>query len=86
LTEEEHGFLAALSDGVKSPGAEELLWAGRWESQLEEATAEAEERLTQRLQARVIQIPRLSHDGGPQQLVHQIAAALVRASSARTGS
>ena len=86
LTEEEHGFLAALSDGVKSPGAEELLWAGRWESQLEEATAEAEERLTQRLQARVIQIPRLSHDGGSQQLVHQIAAALVRASSARTGS
>ena len=86
LTKEEHGFLAALSEGAKSPGAEELLWAGRWESQLEEATSEAENRLTSRLEARVIQIPRLSHDGGPQQLVHRIAAALARASSSRTVS
>ena len=86
LTDDEQGFLAALSEGEKIESAEELLWAGRWEAQLEEATAHAEERLAERLNTRVIQIPRLSHEGGPQQLVHQIAAAMVRSSTQKRSS
>jgi anion-transporting ArsA/GET3 family ATPase len=81
LTEEERQLLSALSQEVDSEQAEEMLWAGRWEAELERATEEAQSRLVAQLKTRVIQIPRLSHDGGPEQLVHQIAAAMARSTS-----
>lgn len=78
LTEAEQALLTALSNEVEGEEAAELLWSGRWEAELESSTSAAQERLRTQLNTRVIQIPRLSHDGGPQQLVHQIAAAMAR--------
>ena len=80
LTEAESKLLSALSEEVEGEEAKELLWSGRWEAELEASTLAAQERLRSKLHTRVIQIPRLSHDGGPQQLVHQIAAAMARSS------
>jgi anion-transporting ArsA/GET3 family ATPase len=79
LTAAESELLKALSKEVQSEAAKELLWAGRWESELEKATHSAEVRLDQELATKVISIPRLSHEGGPRQLVQQIAAAMARA-------
>jgi anion-transporting ArsA/GET3 family ATPase len=79
LTAAEGDLLQALSKEVQSEEANEMLWAGRWESELEEATHTAQVRLGQELGTKVISIPRLSHEGGPRQLVHQIAAAMARA-------
>jgi anion-transporting ArsA/GET3 family ATPase len=79
LTAAEGDLLQALSKEVQSEEANEMLWAGRWESELEEATHTAQVRLGQELETKVISIPRLSHEGGPRQLVHQIAAAMARA-------
>lgn len=83
LTEDEQSLLAALSSEKNSPEAEELLWSGRWEAELETSTEAAEKRLHERLDTRVIRIPRLSHEGGPQQLVHQIAAAMARSTQSK---
>ncbi|MEC7948376.1 MAG: ArsA-related P-loop ATPase [Myxococcota bacterium] len=70
---------AALSD---DPAARELLLAGRWEAGLEEATAQALERLRAELDVNVVHFSRLGalggYEGGPQRIVQQLAAALAR--------
>ena len=77
LTEQERSLLHHLSSmETKGPEAE-LLWAGRWEDALEASTAKATERLA--LEGRsLIYTPRLSQEGGSEQVVQQLAAALAR--------
>lgn len=78
LTKEEGELLTVLSERTQNEMAQELLWAGRWEGELEASTKTAQHRLKKKLNTEVISIPHLSHEGGPRQLVHQIAAAMAR--------
>jgi anion-transporting ArsA/GET3 family ATPase len=77
LTEEERALLVHLSSMVTEGPESELLWAGRWEDALEASTAEATERLSQEGRS-LIYTPRLSQEGGSDQVVQQLAAALAR--------
>jgi len=79
LTDAERGFLADLSGEFPDGEAGELLWAGRWEDALEQATEDALERLAD-LDVTVVTTPRLSQEGGPAPVVQQLAAALARSS------
>ena len=79
LTDAEREFLADLSSEFTEGEAGELLWAGRWEDALEQATQEALVRLAE-LDVTVVTTPRLSQEGGPDPVVQQLAAALARRS------
>lgn len=78
LTKDESDLLKVISEESQNEMAQELLWAGRWEGELEASTKSAKHRLKEKLKTKVISIPNLSHEGGPRQLVHQIAAAMAR--------
>jgi anion-transporting ArsA/GET3 family ATPase len=81
LTSEEVRLLSELllepSDGL----AREVVEAGRWESDLERATADALERLGEELDVPVLVLPVLSRGEGALRIVGQLSSALARNSS-----
>ena len=88
LTDDEVALLGRLdvAAGGLGPEAQELLQAGRWEEELERATADATARLESSLDAPVVMFPRLGalggFEGGPDRVVRQMSAALSRTAAA----
>lgn len=83
LTEAEDGLLRRLAE-VAAPGlAAEVVGAGRWEAELEEATRAALTRLREAVEAPVVPLPVLARGEGAARVVAQLAAALARASKAK---
>ena len=80
LSQDERALLDRLSQRHGDGPEAELLLAGRWEAQLEQATGRAMERLQQEIGVRVIDVPRLSQEQGSAKLVMNLAAALARKS------
>ncbi|MFT5679521.1 MAG: arsenite-transporting ATPase [Myxococcota bacterium] len=83
LTDDEITLLNRLETELKdSPEAAELLQAGRWEEELETATADALKRLEEAMHDGVISFPRLGalggFDRGPAKVVEQMSKALSR--------
>jgi len=83
MTDDEHKLLARLS-GTKELGseAEELLLAGRWDAELERATADSLGRLHSEIGVSVVPFPRLGvlggFEGGPLKVTQQMGGALRR--------
>ncbi len=83
MTDDEHKLLARLS-ASKDLGteAEELLLAGRWDAELERATAESLGRLHSEIGVSVVPFPRLGvlggFEGGPLKVTQQMSRALRR--------
>ncbi len=83
MTDDEHKLLARLS-GEKGLGseAEALLLAGRWDAELERATADSLGRLHSEIGVTVVPFPRLGvlggFAGGPVKVTEQMAGALRR--------
>lgn len=86
LTPDELLLLDRLGEAEHSHDAEELLRAARWEARLEAATATALERIVDETSMRIVELPRLSRRQGTSRLVHQLMAALARASRRRSGA
>jgi len=83
MTDDEHKLLARLSSANElSKEAKELLLAGRWDAELERATADSLGRLHSEIGVSVVPFPRLGvlggFDGGPLKVTHQMSAALRR--------
>jgi len=77
---------AEHANPAQADSARELLRAARWEARLEAATATALERVADETSMRIVELPRLSRRQGTARLVHQLMAALARASRRRTGA
>ena len=83
MTDDEHKLLARLS-GVKSleNDGKELLLAGRWDAELERATADSLGRLHSEIGVSVVPFPRLGvlggFEGGPLKVTQQMSSALRR--------
>jgi hypothetical protein len=81
LSEAEKVMLGALlalpTDGL----AREVVEAGRWEAELEQATADSLARLRADLDLPVLVLPVLARGEGAQRVVGQLTSALGRASS-----
>jgi len=73
LSCDEQELLSFLSQKENSPELEELFWAGRWVSALEDATRNAQKRLKTELKTKVSLVPRLSQSGGAKELVSRMA-------------
>lgn len=89
LAEDERVLLERIAAAVDpSSPAGELAAAGRWEADLEQATAQALERLST-LGRPIVQFPRLGalggFQGGPEAVVRQLARALARELAIPTG-
>jgi len=83
LTEDEQVLLSRLeSEFTENPDAMELLQAGRWEEELEQATGTAIKRLESVLESSVTTFPRLGalggFSGGPRLVVEQMSKSLSR--------
>ena len=83
MTDDEHKLLARLSvNDDLSDEAKELLLAGRWDGELERATADSLGRLHSEIGVTVVPFPRLGvlggFDGGPVKVTQQMASALRR--------
>jgi hypothetical protein len=82
-SEEEDALLTSLSALQLDAAAQEVLLAGRLESRLERATAEALERLKEAVSTRILSLPRLGAHGGlpagADKIVGQMQIALERA-------
>jgi anion-transporting ArsA/GET3 family ATPase len=83
MTDDEHKLLARLSSVEDlSADATELLRAGRWDAELERATAESLGRLHSEIGVTVVPFPRLGilggFEGGPNKVALQMAGALRR--------
>lgn len=83
MTDDERQLLERLNSKMGDDEAvRDLLLAGRWEAELESATATANERLSTELNADVIHISRLGAlggmQGGAKEVVRQFAAAIAR--------
>jgi len=93
MTDDEHKLLARLSarEDLTDEGRE-LLLAGRWDAQLEKATADSLGRLHSEIGVTVVPFPRLGilggYEGGPVKVTQQMRGALRRRmlSEARKGS
>jgi anion-transporting ArsA/GET3 family ATPase len=83
MTDDEHKLLARLS-GSEALGddARELLLAGRWDAELERATADSLGRLHSEIGVTVVPFPRLGvlggFEGGPLKVTQQMSGALRR--------
>jgi hypothetical protein len=83
MTDDEHKLLARLS-GIEEleDKAKELLLAGRWDAELERATADSLGRLHSEIGVTVVPFPRLGvlggFEGGPDKVTQQMAGALRR--------
>ena len=83
MTDDEHKLLARLSASKDlSTEAQELLLAGRWDAELERATAESLGRLHSEIGVSVVPFPRLGvlggFEGGPLKVTQQMSRALRR--------
>ena len=83
MTDDEHKLLARLSKSRDlTKQAEELLIAGRWDAELERATADSLGRLHSEIGVTVVPFPRLGvlggFEGGPVRVTKQMAGALRR--------
>ena len=83
MTDDEHKLLDRLSRiSELSAEANELLLAGRWDAELERATADSLGRLHSEIGVTVVPFPRLGvlggFDGGPVRVTQQMAGALRR--------
>ena len=83
MTDDEHKLLARLSATPElSDEAKELLLAGRWDGELERATADSLGRLHSEIGVTVVPFPRLGvlggFQGGPVKVTQQMANALRR--------
>ena len=82
LTDAERQLLERLGDTELSEEAQELLRAGAWEANLEQATSEALDRIEKELGAPIIHFPRLGalggFDGGTPRMLKQMSSALNR--------
>jgi cellulose biosynthesis protein BcsQ len=83
LKPEEVKVLDALQDRPVEGLAAEVVEAGRWERSMEAATAEALRRFATEVEAPVLPIPVLARGEGAGRVVHQVTAALARASRSR---
>jgi anion-transporting ArsA/GET3 family ATPase len=88
LTDDEVALLSRLEASLVEGGdnaARELLQAGRWEQELEVATASSLQRLEETLGEPTVAFPRLGalggFDGGPVKVVQQMKSALSRAAA-----
>ena len=93
MTDDEHILLSRMSKAEGLCGeSEELLLAGRWDAQLEKATADSLGRLHSEIGVTVVPFPRLGvlggFDGGPIKVTQQMVGALRRRllSEARKGA
>lgn len=78
FTDEERTLLERLSGTELSPLADEFVRAGRWEDELEQATAASQDRLLETLPSHPILVPPAPPGGVPRQVVGSIAAHLGR--------
>ncbi len=83
MTDDEHKLLARLSASPKlSDESRELLLAGRWDGELEKATADSLGRLHSEIGVTVVPFPRLGmlggFEGGPVKVTQQMAGVLRR--------
>ena len=83
MTDDEHKLLARLSASPQlSDESRELLLAGRWDGELEKATADSLGRLHSEIGVTVVPFPRLGvlggFQGGPVKVTQQMASALRR--------
>ncbi len=83
MTDDEHKLLARLSASKNlTEEARELLLAGRWDAQLEKATADTLGRLHSEIGVTVVPFPRLGvlggFEGGPIKVTQQMMGALRR--------
>ncbi len=89
MTDDEHKLLARLSACADlSEQAKELLLAGRWDAELERATADSLGRLHSEIGVSVVPFPRLGvlggFEGGPHKVTQQMSGALRRRMLAET--
>ena len=82
LSDAERSMLAALLALPTEGLAREVVEAGRWEAELEQATADSLGRLRADLDLPVLVLPVLARGEGAQRVVGQLTSALARASSA----
>ncbi len=78
LMEAERALLARLSEADLDPLAREFVRAGFWEDTLEQATAEAQERLTQAFGTPPVLVPPAPGGGVPRHVVAAVAVHLGR--------
>lgn len=78
LTEAEITLLQRLSAAPLSEDAEEFVQAGRWDQALEEAAAEAQDRLTDVLGVEPVLVPPSGAGGNPREVVRNVAVHLGR--------
>jgi hypothetical protein len=83
MTDDEHKLLARLSGSDElDDDARELLLAGRWDAELERATADSLGRLHSEIGVTVVPFPRLGilggFEGGPLKVTQQMSGALRR--------
>ena len=83
LSVAEGELMARLTVEAPEGSAAEVLGAGRWERDLEEATHLSVLRLREALAAPVVTLPVLARGEGAARVVGQLAAALARASKAK---
>ncbi len=83
LSAAEIALMERLAEGVEPGLAAEVLAAGWWERDLEEATRSALARLREAVSAPIVALPVLARGEGAARVVGQLAAALARASKAR---
>jgi anion-transporting ArsA/GET3 family ATPase len=78
LSDDERALLARLSGSELQPLQEEFVRAGRWEDQLEQSTAAAQERLTESLPDTPILVPPAPPGGVPRTVVESVSVHLGR--------
>lgn len=83
LTPDESSLLSALAALPHEGLAREVVAAGTWEEELENATRESLHRLVTEVDAPVLALPVLARGEGARRVVSQLAAALARASRGR---
>jgi len=81
LAPEERKLMETLQRTVTDPMAKEVVAAGLWEAELEEATASAQRQLAADLALPVLALPVLSRGEGPGKVVSQLTLALARNSA-----
>jgi anion-transporting ArsA/GET3 family ATPase len=83
FSEAESALLDRLLATETSPVAAEVLGAGRWEAELESATAEALRRLDAELGAQVVSLPMVARGEDAGRVVQQLTVALARQTGVR---
>lgn len=78
LTEQERALIARLHDAALDGVAAEFVRAGRWEDQLEQATAEARDRLGEAFPTGPVLVPPAGAGGVPRHVVTSVAVHLGR--------